>query len=100
VVALARPVFRERLIQAAHDQDPAVRIGVLLALRRATMPEPDSLLRAWLNDPNQEIRRMALVWIGEEMRTIQLEDVSAVLFEAVACNATPFKTVAASSART
>lgn len=90
VSSLARPAFKERLMDAANDSRASVRLGSLLALRRIQTEVPEALLRAWLRDSSADIRRMALIWIGER-GLVNLKDslkdallgneVSATLFE-------------------
>lgn len=90
VVALARPVFADRLRKAASHKNAEVRLGALLALRRSGLKNPDEVLKQFLSDPEENVRRTALMWIGEEgyiqlkpeiERAIQFEEVSAMLFE-------------------
>lgn len=90
VVALSNPIFRERALDASNDSDFRLRLGALLALRRAKTDESEQLLRTLLRDTHSEIRRMALVWAGEQRFTNLREDLdqavagpdtSAALFE-------------------
>ncbi|GAB2797038.1 c-type cytochrome [Rhabdobacter roseus] len=64
VMALARPEFRPRLITATQSPEPAVRLGVLLALQRLGTPPADDLLTRLLADPDARVRQRVLLWIG------------------------------------
>jgi putative membrane-bound dehydrogenase-like protein len=90
VAALARPVYREQIKQALESPDAAIRLGALLALRRAGYEKPELLLESLLADPDLEIRRMALIWTAERSLTglrpkldlaISQGEASPVLFE-------------------
>lgn len=50
----------------AFDKDPKMRVGVLLALRRADEAEGREMVRAFLGDGDPEVRRAAIQWVGEE----------------------------------
>lgn len=78
--ALARPVFRQRVLKATEDKSAKVRLGALLALRRAAedwegergailrgpaTAEEQTVLRRALRDADANVRYMALAWIGE-----------------------------------
>jgi len=54
------------LLQHVDATDPAVRIGVLLALRRAATAEGRASLPKFLADPDPGVRRAAIQWVGEE----------------------------------
>ncbi len=73
ISALARPAFREQVLADLKHQDPSVRLGALLALRRARYDQPAAILAKLLADPDERIRLMALVWIGEE-KLVRLAD--------------------------
>ncbi len=66
VSALARPVFRSRVLADIEHEKPEVRLGALLALRRGKHEDPVPVLRKCLADPDDRVRLMALVWIGED----------------------------------
>lgn len=70
ITALARPVFRQHMLGEIENGNPAVRLGALLALRRANHENPASLLSKMLADPDERIRLMALVWAAEEKLTV------------------------------
>ncbi|MES2705558.1 MAG: PVC-type heme-binding CxxCH protein [Verrucomicrobiota bacterium] len=65
LTALSRPVFRDSLPGEAGSPDPALRLGVLLALRRADYPEAEPLLRAALEDRDAGVRRLAMRWAAD-----------------------------------
>jgi len=90
VVALSNPTFRERAQDASIDSDFRLRLGALLALRRAKADEAEQILKVFLRDAHSEIRHTALVWAGEQRFTNLREDLdhaiagsdtSAALFE-------------------
>jgi putative membrane-bound dehydrogenase-like protein len=68
---LVKPVFRARLLADVTAASAAVRLGALLALRRSAgpglpaPPPPRGLLERLLGDPDEEVRKAALVWAGE-----------------------------------
>jgi hypothetical protein len=65
ITALTRPAFHEALLADAKHSSPEVRRGLLLALRRSGSPPSESLLTGWLRDPDPDVRRLALIWVGE-----------------------------------
>jgi putative membrane-bound dehydrogenase-like protein len=90
VVALSHPVFKPDVTRAARHPDARIRLGALLALQRAHIAEPEPFLRRFLADPQESVRRAALIWTGEagliELRpaidqAIDFADLSAGLFE-------------------
>ncbi len=93
ISALSRPVFREKILADAENKNPNVRLGVLLALRRAEFTNAAPLLGKWLTDPEEKVRLMALIWTGEK-EIIEVADkinsalsgktVSPLLFQAYA----------------
>ncbi|MEY2410111.1 MAG: hypothetical protein QOF48_2781 [Verrucomicrobiota bacterium] len=66
VAALARPVFRETLRNELDSPAPEVRLGALLALRRAKAGPSTAVFEKLLADRDIRIRLMALIWAGEE----------------------------------
>ena len=66
ISSLAKPVFRKRALEEVGNRNARRRLGAMLALRRAKIDRPDSLLEKLLVDPDEQLRRMALVWVGEE----------------------------------
>jgi hypothetical protein len=69
VQALARQEHRERLLADVEHADAAVRLGVLLALRRSGHRPSETLLQKRLADADEAIRKMALIWVGEARLT-------------------------------
>lgn len=90
VVALSRPAFRSSALHALQHATPCVRLGGLLALKRANVVKPEPYVRRLLGDPDENVRRAALIWAGEagllSLRSdldqaIAFNEVSAQLFE-------------------
>jgi putative membrane-bound dehydrogenase-like protein len=68
ISALARPVFQvQRLFDDLGHADPQIRLGILLALRRAKQASPLPIVKRLLADPDEDVRKMALIWAGESM---------------------------------
>jgi len=59
VCALAQTVFREHILAEVENKNPRVRLGAVLALRRARFGNPVQLLEGPLADPDEQVRRMA-----------------------------------------
>lgn len=78
VEALTRPVFRDHLLRETEASEPAVRLGVLLALRRAEADLPETAA-GFLGDPDPEVRMMAMMWIAERRWTSLHERVAGAL---------------------
>lgn len=76
ISSLAKPLFRSRVMKELEDKNPHVRLGALLALRRAKYDQPLPLLKRFLADPDEQIRRMALIWTGEVALTPLVEDIN------------------------
>ncbi|MBD3629514.1 MAG: c-type cytochrome [Cyclobacterium sp.] len=66
VMGLSREVHREKLVQALQNESAHVRLGVLLALMESEHPDGAELAGQFLEDPDPEIRKMALIWIGSQ----------------------------------
>jgi len=79
ISVLAQPVFRERVIEEIENKDSKIRLGALLALRRAHYEAPAPILSKLLADPNEHVRLMALVWAGEEKLTALADRLNAAL---------------------
>jgi HEAT repeat protein len=79
VSSLAKPVFRSRVEKAMDHENPEIRLGALLALRRANLEDPVSMLRKCLADPDEQIRRMALLWTGENGLAALAKDIDRAL---------------------
>jgi HEAT repeat protein len=65
VGVLSRPLFRDLVWRETHSGSAAVRLGALLALRRAQVTNAVPVLENFLGDPDENIRLMATVWAGE-----------------------------------
>jgi putative heme-binding domain-containing protein len=72
------------------SEDPALRLGALIALRRGNPTDPAPLLRPLLGDADATVRQMALIWAGEAMlkpllpdldRAVTGDDIPPRLFE-------------------
>lgn len=48
-----------------RDRKPHRRLAAALALRRLEVRDAESIVSSLLSDPDEEIRRLALIWIGE-----------------------------------
>ena len=79
ISALAKPVYRDNILRDTTHEKPDVRLGMLLALRRARHDDSASILRAHLADADPRVRLMALIWIGEDRLTALSRDVDAAL---------------------
>jgi|GEM_PF-499607 len=66
VTAMVKPIFRERVVADLNHSDSSVRLGALLALRRADPSDPVSYMRPRLTDSDLRVARMAMVWAGEK----------------------------------
>ena len=53
----------------AQDNNPRIRLGVLLALRKSKDALAKDTLPKFLRDPDAEVRRAAMQWVGEEKLT-------------------------------
>lgn len=90
IQSLARPELRDAVIGSLDDQDAAVRLGALLALQRANIDKPETLLSKLLADADTSVRQMALIWVSEKQlksllpyldRAVTGGDISPRLFE-------------------
>jgi putative heme-binding domain-containing protein len=66
IAGLSQPVFREACDERLTDKSYAVRLGALLALRRAGIADAAAVVGRMLADPDEQVRRMSLVWAGEQ----------------------------------
>ncbi|MDO8543569.1 MAG: c-type cytochrome [Opitutaceae bacterium] len=66
VTALSRPVFRRAVLSDLEHADAKVRLGALLALRRADVSEPAPLIALRLGDPDLDVVQLAMIWAGEK----------------------------------
>lgn len=77
ISGLGHPAFREQLHKDLEASESAVRLGTLLALRRAKIANPAPVLRPRLKDSDPEVRQMALIWTGERILKSLAADVEA-----------------------
>jgi putative membrane-bound dehydrogenase-like protein len=54
------------LLSNVQAAGPRLRVGILLALRRAGTAEGRAIVPKFLVDPDPEVRRAAIQWVGEE----------------------------------
>jgi putative heme-binding domain-containing protein len=66
---LGQPGNTARLLLWTKDKDPKLRLGVLLALRRAGDEQGRSAIGKFLADADPAVRRAAIQWVGEERLT-------------------------------
>jgi hypothetical protein len=66
IMGLSRPAFREACDERLTNHSSAIRLGALLALRRAGSADAAAVVGRMLSDPDEQVRRMALVWAGEQ----------------------------------
>ena len=90
VTTLASKSSRDNLASATRHENSDVRLGALLAQRRADHEGSEEIAKRLLSDPDPRVRQMTLVWIGERTMTdlrphldkaLNFPDVSATLFE-------------------
>ncbi|MBI3875418.1 MAG: c-type cytochrome [Verrucomicrobia bacterium] len=79
VGALAAGPFTSSLLSEATNPSPAVRLGVLLALRKGEFTNNTDLLARALADADESVRRIALVWTGETTNTALATNIVAAL---------------------
>lgn len=66
VTAMAKVEFRSRTIEDLEHEDAPVRLGALLALRRADVAQAASYIEPRLSDPDLEVVQTAMLWAGEK----------------------------------
>ncbi len=79
VSSLAAPQFHGEMEKALTNQAAAIRLGALLALRRAGGADASEHVERLLTDPDLPVRLMAVIWAGER----QLTNVAASLPQAL-----------------
>jgi putative heme-binding domain-containing protein len=77
VTVLAQPQFRNAVTSDLDHANPRVRLGALLALRRADVPNPEALIKTRLRDSNPDVVQTAMIWTGEKVLTSLAADVDA-----------------------
>jgi hypothetical protein len=85
VTALSRGVFRTDVLDSLGHSNAAVRLGMLLALRRGHYTNAIPLVERALQDPNENVRLAAVLWAGEE----NLYSVGSALPRALRGNVSP-----------
>lgn len=66
VTTLARPEFRTAVTRDLEHANERVRLGALLALRKADIPNPETVIKPLLRDPSADVLQMAMIWTGEK----------------------------------
>lgn len=61
---LADAALRTQAVEALESADARVRLGALLAVRRGGHPDARAFVRRLLQDPDLDVRKMALIWAG------------------------------------
>lgn len=79
VTVLSRSAFRSAVIQDLNHAEDRVRLGALLALRKADLDNPEQIIRARLRDSSAEVVQMAMIWAGEKVLTSLVPDVDAAV---------------------
>ncbi len=69
VIALSKPELRSLRSKFSQHSDERLRLGSLLAQKRAAPKNSDIQINAFLNDTSATIRQSALQWIGEQSLT-------------------------------
>ena len=65
---MATAEYRDRLVALLSDPQASRRLIALLALRKSGAVLEPGRLRALLQDPEPDVRRMTMIWLGETMR--------------------------------
>lgn len=78
VLGLSQPELRELARHELASDDAALRLGALLALRRAGVSDVAALVRPRLQDADEQVCRMALIWAGEKELRELLPEIDAV----------------------
>jgi putative membrane-bound dehydrogenase-like protein len=77
VTMLSRPVFQKAVVQDLEHPNERVRLGALLALRKADVSNPEPLIRPRLRDSSRDVIQMAMIWAGEKVLTSLAPDIDA-----------------------
>jgi hypothetical protein len=96
VAGLSKPAFRPMVESELTNRSPARRLGALLALRRAAVADAADVAGRMLADPDEPVRRLALVWAGEQ-QLVSLTNRLAVALTAGPVSPTLFSTHAAAA---
>jgi hypothetical protein len=79
VMALSKEAYTNQLLTKVNDADPAIRLGTLLALQRSGNREVAYVAEQFLADPDPEIRKSALIWVGSRLLTERRKDLESAL---------------------
>jgi putative membrane-bound dehydrogenase-like protein len=77
VTMLAQPQFRQVVTADLEHANPLIRLGALLALRRADVADAEAVIKPRLRDPHPDIVQIAMIWAGEKVLTTLSADVDA-----------------------
>lgn len=78
IMALSKEGDLDKLKAGSNNESPAIRLGVLLALKNSKHSQEESLAGQFLKDPDPEIRNMAMIWIGSHGLASQREQLEMV----------------------
>jgi putative membrane-bound dehydrogenase-like protein len=67
VTVLSKPAFRSAVVQDLDNPSDRVRLGALLALRKADVPSAEQMIKPRLRDSSSEVIQMAMIWAGEKV---------------------------------
>jgi putative membrane-bound dehydrogenase-like protein len=76
---LSHSDLRDAVKVELASPNPRTRLGALLALRHGQMPDPASILEKALEDTDEQVRLMALVWAGEARLSVMSNQIGAAL---------------------
>lgn len=77
--SLRKPAYHQDLLALGDDTDPAMRLQALLTLTASSMEVSEAKLKDFLQDENEDIRRMALIYIATHLREDLLPTVKQAL---------------------
>jgi putative heme-binding domain-containing protein len=77
VTVLAQPQFLKAVTPDLEHANPRVRLGALLALRRADVANAEALIKPRLHDSSPDVVQIAMIWAGEKVLTSLAGDVDA-----------------------
>lgn len=84
IATAAKPVFLDAVVRDLEHEQERVRLGSLLALRRADAPDcptctvienREALIRSCLEDSSPQVVQMAMIWAGEKVTRSVIRDV-------------------------
>ena len=74
---LAQRQFRSAIIPDLEHANPRIRLGALLALRRADVADPETLIKPRLRDSRPDVVQIAMIWAGEKVFISLASDIDA-----------------------